>query len=230
MEEHVKPKTPKSEKLKPTAPSKQELSSLPIPATREDLLKRIAERGFEVGYAANLNFATHDIADKVPVVISFVSMAVGILALVSPVFQLTGVAVCLTLLGILTLYIEKYPAHEYGERGKHTLALLYALEALYYKVKEKGPAADLSDDVTKLREIEDKFVDSTCPRQILFATWYAYFKFFAEKDYDWIDEQLHFRFWRDKVPATLKVLLVLAAVVLTISAIVNWPVWTAWFR
>lgn len=230
MEEHVKPKTPKGEKLQPTAPSKQELSSLPIPATREDLLKRIAERGFEVGYAANLNFATHDIADKVPVVISFVSMAVGILALVAPVFQLTGVAVCLTLLGILTLYIEKYPAHEYGERGKRTLALLYALEALYYKVKEKGPSADVSKDVADLRKIEDKFVDSTCPRQILFATWYAYFKFFAEKDYDWIDEQLHFRFWRDKVPATLKVLLVLAAVALTISAIVNWPVWTAWFR
>ena len=225
-----KTKAPRGAKPLPTPISKQELESLPIPKTREDLLKRIAERGFEVGYAANLNFATHDIADKVPVVISFVSMAVGILALVSPVFQLTGVAVCLTLLGILTLYIEKYPAHEYGERGKHTLSMLYALEALYYKVKEKGPAADLSDDVTKLREIEDKFVDSTCPRQILFATWYAYFKFFAEKDYDWIDEQLHFRFWRDKVPATLKVLLVLAAVVLTISAIVNWPVWTAWFR
>jgi hypothetical protein len=225
-----KTKAPRGAKPLPTPISKHELESLPIPKTREDLLKRIAERGFEVGYAANLNFATHDIADKVPVVISFVSMAVGILALVSPVFQLTGVAVCLTLLGILTLYIEKYPAHEYGERGKHTLSMLYALEALYYKVKEKGPSADLSDDVTKLREIEDKFVDSTCPRQILFATWYAYFKFFAEKDYDWIDEQLHFRFWRDKVPATLKVLLVLAAVVLTISAIVNWPVWTAWFR
>jgi hypothetical protein len=225
-----KTKAPRGAKPLPTPISKHELESLPIPKTREDLLKRIAERGFEVGYAANLNFATHDIADKVPVVISFVSMAVGILAFVSPVVQLTGVAVCLTLLGILTLYIEKYPAHEYGERGKHTLSMLYALEALYYKVKEKGPSADLSDDVTKLREIEDKFVDSTCPRQILFATWYAYFKFFAEKDYDWIDEQLHFRFWRDKVPATLKVLLVLAAVVLTISAIVNWPVWTGWFR
>ena len=225
-----KTKAPRGAKPLPTPISKHELESLPIPKTREDLLKRIAERGFEVGYAANLNFATHDIADKVPVVISFVSMAVGILAFVSPVFQLTGVAVCLTLLGILTLYIEKYPAHEYGERGKHTLALLYALEALYYKVKEKGPAADVSKDVADLRKIEDKFVDSTCPRQILFATWYAYFKFFAEKDYDWIDEQLHFRFWRDKVPATLRVLLILAAVALTISAIVNWPVWTAWFR
>ena len=197
---------------------------------QQDLLKRIAQRGFEVGYAANLNFATHDIADKVPVVISFVSMAVGILALVAPVFQLTGVAVCLTLLGILTLYIEKYPAHEYGERGKRTMDMLHKLEALYYEVKEKDPAADFSRVERDFREIEKEFIASTCPRQILFATWYAYFKFFAEKDYDWIDEQLHFRFWRDKVPATLKVLLVLALVAFVISAIVNWPVWTAWFR
>ena len=156
---------PRGEKPNAKPITKQKLDSLPIPATREDLLKRIAERGFEVGYAANLNFATHDIADKVPVVISFVSMAIGILALVAPVFQLTGVAVCLTLLGILTLYVEKYPAHEYGERGKHTLSMLYALEALYYKVKEKGPSADLLGDVKELRGIEDQFVDSTCPRQ-----------------------------------------------------------------
>ena len=220
---------PRGEKPNAKPITKQKLDSLPIPATREDLLKRIAERGFEVGYAANLNFATHDIADKVPVVISFVSMAVGILALVAPVFQLTGVAVCLTLLGILTLYVEKYPAHEYGERGKHTLSMLYALEALYYKVKEKGPSADLLGDVKELRGIEDQFVDSTCPRQVLFATWYAYFKFFAEKDYDWIDEQLHFRFWRDKVPATLKILLIVAVVALVVSAVVNWKVWVGWF-
>ena len=60
-----KTKAPRGAKPLPTPISKHELESLPIPKTREDLLKRIAERGFEVGYAANLNFATHDIADKV---------------------------------------------------------------------------------------------------------------------------------------------------------------------
>lgn len=209
---------------------KDETISQPKSSPREDLLKRIAERGFEVGYAANLNFATHDIADKVPVVISFVSMAIGILALVAPVFQLTGVAVCLTLLGILTLYVEKYPAHEYGERGKRTISLLNDLETLYYRVKEKDDqAGDFSEEEGELQEIMDAFTISTCPRQVLFATWYAYFKFFAEKDYDWIDEQLHFRFWRDKVPATLKILLIVALVVFVISAVVNWKVWTGWF-
>ena len=198
---------------------------------QQDLLKRIAQRGFEVGYAANLNFATHDIADKVPVVISFVSMAVGILALVAPVFQLTGVAVCLTLLGILTLYIEKYPAHEYGERGKRTMDMLHDLETLYYKVKNNAdPNATFREEEDELSTLTIEFIASTNPRQILFATWYANYKFFAEKNYTWIDEQLHFRFWRDKVPATLKVLLVLALVAFVISAIVNWPVWTAWFR
>ena len=81
----------------------------PMPKNKQELLHLIAQKGFEVGYAANLNFATHDIVDKVPVVISFVSMAVGILALVAPVFQLTGVAVCLTLLGILTCTSRNTP-------------------------------------------------------------------------------------------------------------------------
>lgn len=226
-----KTKAPRGVKPLPTPISKHELESLPIPATREDLLKRIAERGFEVGYAANLNFATHDIADKVPVVISFVSMAVGILALVAPVFQLTGVAVCLTLLGILTLYIEKYPAHEYGERGKRTMDMLHDLETLYYKVKNNAdPNATFREEEDELSTLTIEFIATTNPRQILFATWYANFKFFAEKDYDWIDEQLHFSFWRDKVPANLRILLILAAIAFVISAIVNWPVWTAWFR
>lgn len=221
-----KTKAPRGAKPLPTPISKQELESLPIPATREDLLKRIAQRGFEVGYAANLNFATHDIADKVPVVISFVSMAVGILALVAPVFQLTGVAVCLTLLGILTLYIEKYPAHEYGERGKRTMDMLHDLETLYYKVKNNAdPNATFREEEDELSTLTIEFIASTNPRQILFATWYANFKFFAEKDYDWIDEQLHFRFWRDKVPATLKVLLCLVLIALAVLAVGKWPGW-----
>ena len=203
----------------------------PMPKNKQELLHLIAQKGFEVGYAANLNFATHDIVDKVPVVISFVSMAVGILALVAPVFQLTCVAVCLTLLGILTLYIEKYQSHEYGERGKRTVVLLNRLEALYYHVKRTPDSAlDLDAETKTVLGVMDEFTASSCPRQILFATWYANYKFFAEKNYTWIDEQLHFRFWRDKVPATLKVLLVLALVAFVISAIVNWPVWFAWFR
>lgn len=226
-----KTNAPRGEKPNAKPITKQKLDSLPVPSTREDLLKRIAERGFEVGYAANLNFATHDIADKVPVLVSFVSTVVGILALVSPFFQLESVAVCLVLLGIVSLYVEKYPAHEYGDRGKRTMNMLHDLESLYYKVKDNtDPASDFQEEEEELWTIGIEFIASTSPHQILFATWYANYKFFAEKDYAWIDEQLHFRFWRDKIPATLKALLVLALVVFVISAVVNWEVWTAWFR
>ena len=198
------------------------------PSRQQDLLTRIAERGFEVGYAANLNFATHDIADKVPVVISFVSMAVGILALVSPFFQLESVAVCLVLLGIVSLYVEKYPAHEYGDRGKRTMNMLHDLETLYYKVKDNAdPKATFQEEEEELWTLTIEFIASTSPHQILFATWYANYKFFAEKNYAWIDEQLHFRFWRDKIPATLKVLLCLALLTLAVLAVGKWFGWFA---
>ena len=198
------------------------------PSRQQDLLKRIAERGFEVGYAANLNFATHDIADKVPVLVSFISTVVGILALVSPFFQLESVAVCLVLLGIVSLYVEKYPAHEYGDRGKSTMNMLHDLETLYYKVKDNvDPKAAFQEEEEELWTLTIEFIASTSPHQILFATWYANYKFFAEKDYAWIDEQLHFRFWRDKIPATLKVLLVLALVALLVLAVGKWGGWFA---
>lgn len=196
------------------------------PSRQQDLLKRIAERGFEVGYAANLNFATHDIADKVPVLVSFVSTVVGILALVSPFFQLESVAVCLVLLGIVSLYVEKYPAHEYGDRGKRTMNMLHDLETLYYKVKDNtDPASDFQEEEEELWTLTIEFIASTSPHQILFATWYANYKFFAEKNYAWIDEQLHFRFWRDKIPATLKVLLCLVLIALAVLAVGKWAGW-----
>ena len=198
------------------------------PSRQQDLLKRIAERGFEVGYAANLNFATHDIADKVPVLVSFISTVVGILALVSPFFQLESVAVCLVLLGIVSLYVEKYPAHEYGDRGKSTMNMLHDLETLYYKVKDNvDPKAAFQEEEEELWTLTIEFIASTSPHQILFATWYANYKFFAEKNYAWIDEQLHFRLWRDKIPATLKVLLVLALVTLAVLAVGKWVGWLA---
>ena len=198
------------------------------PSRQQDLLKRIAERGFEVGYAANLNFATHDIADKVPVLVSFISTVVGILALVSPFFQLESVAVCLVLLGIVSLYVEKYPAHEYGDRGKQTMNMLHDLETLYYKVKDNtDPKATFQEEEEELWTLTIEFIASTSPHQILFATWYANYKFFAEKNYAWIDEQLNFRLWRDKIPATLKVLLFLGLLTLLVLAVGKWVGWFA---
>lgn len=49
---------------------------------KDGLLKSIAEMGYNVGFGAKKHFATYDIVQKVPGAIGFVSMAIGIFALI----------------------------------------------------------------------------------------------------------------------------------------------------
>nr|WP_232422483.1 hypothetical protein [Leptospira interrogans] len=49
--------------------------------TKEDLLKNIAEMGYNVGYGAKVHFSTYDIVEKVPGAIGFISFVIGILSL-----------------------------------------------------------------------------------------------------------------------------------------------------
>ena len=49
---------------------------------KEDLLLKIAQKGYAVGFAANLNFATYDIVKTLPGRIAFLSIVIGIFGLV----------------------------------------------------------------------------------------------------------------------------------------------------
>ena len=57
---------------------------------REGLLRSIAETGYNVGFGAKKNFATHDVVQKAPGLIGFLSLAVGVFALIyEPLKQFT---------------------------------------------------------------------------------------------------------------------------------------------
>ena len=51
-----------------------------------ELLIKIAQKGYNVAYGANINFATYDIVKKIPGYVSFLSIIVGVLGLVYPPF------------------------------------------------------------------------------------------------------------------------------------------------
>ena len=48
---------------------------------KKDLLTKIAQKAYDISYAANLNFATYDIVNKLPEWIAFLSIIAGILGL-----------------------------------------------------------------------------------------------------------------------------------------------------
>jgi hypothetical protein len=107
---------------------------------KENLLKQIAEKGYDVGFGAKKHFATYDIVEKTPGLIGFSSMATGILGLVFEIFSTKGLSASFLILGIIVFYIERYneAKEKYAEKGKVLIKLFNELKALYYKVESSS--------------------------------------------------------------------------------------------
>lgn len=199
---------------------------------KEDLLKQIAEKGYTVNYAACLNYSTYDIIRSVPAIVTCLSLFVGILGLVWNAFTAKWISVCVLLLGILSLYAEKFTDNieGYGERGKTHTDQHNRLRNLYVKVKYAEENDNMEQYMNEYQAIEKEFNESSQPKQIvLLSNWYAHFKLFCEKDVSWIDEQLHFGLWRDKIPQTAKACLVVLLIVIAVYYCVAVPQLNAFF-
>lgn len=189
---------------------------------RQGLLRSIAETAYNVGFGAKKNFATHDIVQKVPGLISFVSIVVGVYALIWEPLNSKWIAATLVVLGIVGLYITQYDSRKeaYSREGERLTKLFYRLRDLYREVEAKSDADDLTAQCAGLDAIQQDFFSAGESKQILFSDWYAHYKFFWQHQIDWIDEQKRFRFWRDKVP--LSFMLTVGVLLLGLGAGAVW--------
>jgi len=169
--------------------------------TKEDLLKHIAETAYNVGFGAKKHFATYDIADKTPGFISFISMAFGIYALAIDDLSTKFLSASFIILGIIGLYISLYDSQKgsYQQAGSELTKKYNELSKLYKNVKSSDEN-QIPQYEKELSEIEDKYCSNCNSKQILFSDWYAHYKFFWQHQIDWVDEQKHFTFLKDKVP------------------------------
>lgn len=193
---------------------------------KQGLLTSIAETGYNVGFGAKKNFATHDIVQKASGFIGFLSLAVGVFALIYEPLNSKWIAATLLVLGIASLYVTHYDHNKvaYGDEGERLTALYYRLRDLYRDVQSTGENDDLSTHRERLDALQTEVFSSCLSKQILFSDWYAHYKFFWQHQIEWIDEQKSFSFWRDKLPLSF-MLVVAAAILLTLTASVNF-----WFR
>lgn len=182
------------------------------------LLKSIAETGYNVGFGAKKHFATFDIVEKTPGWIGFLSASCGVFALVYDELSAKLPSATLVVAGIIALYISFYRSGEYELAGKKLTAIYNRLRDLYRDVQG---GADVPASIEELRRLESEFYAISITRQILFSDWYAHLKFFGQHQTDWVDEQLKFSFWKDKLPATLKSLLII-----TVFAAVAAAIWS----
>ena len=192
---------------------------------RDELLKCIAEVGYNVGFGAKKHFATYDIVEKAPGLISFIATAMGIYGLVWEALATKAVAATLTVVGVVGLYVMMYDGRkgDYDRAGVELTKLFNRLRNLYRTVKT-CPDAELPTHVAELRKIEGEYYPIGISKQIMLADWWAHYKFFWQHQIDWIDEQKHFKLFRDKIPLSFTVF-VIAVMIGLIFAL--WCRWSA---
>ena len=171
---------------------------------RDLLQKELAQTGYNVGYAAKKHLATFDIVEKAPGWITLLTLAIGIFALVVPTLEHHLVGAAVLVVGVASLYFNTYLdiRGKYEEAGKQLTTIFTDLRALYYEVQSRAATAALDDLEVKYRVLLSESQKINISRQIFMSDWYAHYKFFWQAQIDWLDEQLHFRLLRDKIPLT----------------------------
>lgn len=188
--------------------------------TKEMLLKSIATNGYNVGFGAKKNFASYDIVIKLPSWIGFITLSLGIVQLGYPVVgNCKWLSTLLILVSVAALYINVFnsTADRFEQEGIRLTQLFNRLRNLYLKVKSSNEN-DFTEEINEMNTIMDEFYSNTISKQVFMSQWFAHFKFFYEMQIDWIDEQKKFKFIKDKVPNSLKVLLILLIVSFLIFA------------
>jgi hypothetical protein len=106
-------------------------------------------------------------------------------------------------LGIVGIYISLYDSKKdsYVQNGNLLIDLFNELKTLYRKVKSSTNPTN--EHLEQLSLIEQRYTKISNSHQILFSNWCAHYKFFWEHQIDWIDEQLNFKFFRDKIPLVI---------------------------
>lgn len=170
--------------------------------TKSNLLMMIAETGYNCGFGAKRNFATFDLVEKAPGWLSFISLVVGVYALFVPSFAAAHVGAVMVLFGITTLYIGFYQQDKgkYEEAGKELTRCFHDLRALYYRVQSMPDNSDFTPQLDIHKRLCDQYLNVAVSKQIFLSDWYAHFKFFWQQQIEWMDEQKHFKFFRDMVP------------------------------
>lgn len=186
--------------------------------TKNDFLKTIATKGYDIGFGAKKNFASFDIISKLPCWTGFLSLSIGIIQIAYEDISFNKeLSILLILVGIAILYLDvfKNKAEEFEKEGVRLMLIFNKMRDLYLKAKS-DPNFVYSNFEVEYQNLLNDFYSHTISKQVFLSQWYAHFKFFYETQIEWIDEQLKFRFFRDKFPNSLKIIFYLI-IIITLS-------------
>ena len=176
------------------------------------LTKQIATEGYNVVYGAKLNFASLDICDKLPGIISFVSLGFGAAGLAFENVNTQSLALLLLLIGIAGLLLQPRESSkdQYAEAGKRLTAISKELETLLGALT--SGAIDEKSVRSRLSELSKEANEVNQPQPVFLASWLAHVKVFSEYSHQWFSEPLKLSFIRDMMPMSFRLTLAAAFV------------------
>jgi hypothetical protein len=185
--------------------------------TEQTLKKQIAREYYNVLYGAKLNVASYDICEKLPTIISFISLSFGVLALGFEDINSKILGAILLLIGIvgITLKPRELIKDQYSKAGSELTVISKKLERLHADVSDEDYSKD--DAKQKLDNLQAEHGKIELPSPILLSSWYAHYKVFSEHNNKWMCKELGLT-WRDKIPLSLR--LALLAILLLVIGMV----------
>lgn len=188
---------------------------------KEELQKLIASHGYNVYFGAKKHFATYDIVEKLPRFIALLGVFIGVIQLWKPYLPYGEyISLLLVFGGIYAYTITQYDGEKekYEQVGKELVDIHNGLKTLYLTVK--SDTNNYESNMIKLDELMNKYKEVTISKQILFSSTLAHIKFFGESQIEWMNEELKFKFWKDKIPNIYKLILILIFGILVLMLII----------
>lgn len=197
---------------------------------KDKLLKLIATSGYNVYFGAKKHFATYDIIEKLPRAIALFGLLIGVWQLWKPDFSYSELlSFLLIVFSVYSYTITQYDGEKanYDSVGKELTQIHNQLHRLYLNVKSSN-ASVFPEQEAELERLMASYYDMAISKQILLSHTFAHFKFFGEAQIAWMDDELNFTFWKDKVPKVYHLILwLLAAIAVIIGlACCAYTLWT----
>jgi hypothetical protein len=187
-----------------------------IEQDRKLLQSDIASAAYSIGFGAKAHFATMEIATKAPGWISFLSLAIGVFALIIPALTAPALAATLIVVGVIPLYLTYYQDRlsDYDARAKDLLKKFYDLQDLCARA-EIADGAELSSIRAQMVGVRREAKEVASYRQIFLSGWLAHLKFWGQAESAWVERYRDpkITFLKDKVPRSLLVLLITLVIV-----------------
>lgn len=180
---------------------------------KEDLLKDIAQVGYNTSYGCNKHYSTADLVGKGPNRFGAISLIIGIAAIAYPILGSKPIGVIMTIMSVLFLYTNTYQEKldQYFATATQLEDIFSKLSRLYTKLKSitTPSSQQIADCEKELKKLETEMRTVTMYKQIFGSNFTAHIKMFWTKrtNNEWYLRELNLTIV-DQLPLSVWVMMI----------------------